>query len=95
MGMSTHIVGIRPPDDDWLKKKAVWDVCEHAGVPVPESVVDFFGGEKPDPKGVLVDLDDGYAPVATEYNGDSEQGYEVRLDDLPEGVKIIRFYNSW
>ena len=42
MGMSTHLVGIVPPDDDWKKMKAVWDACDNADVDIPKDVSEFF-----------------------------------------------------
>ena len=89
MGMDTHVVGFIPPDETWLKMKAVWDACQEAGIPAPEEVEDFFGGEAPDPEGREVDI-----PVR-EWSADSASGYEVEVADLPANVKIIRFYNSW
>lgn len=42
---SVNVVGIRPPDAEWEKMKAVWDSCEEAGIEVPKKVEDYFGGE--------------------------------------------------
>jgi len=94
MGMSTHVVGLRPPDDDFNKMKAIWDACEAAGVCPPGDVLEFFDHEKPDPMGVEVSLT-GRPPIAREWSGGEARGYEVDIADLPEGVKTIRFYNSW
>jgi len=95
MSMSTHVVGIKPPDEKWQKMKAVWDACREAGVEVPDDVNCFFECETPDDKGVLVDLADNYSPVATKWSNISSGGYEIKLEDLPADIKIIRFYNSW
>lgn len=89
MGMSTHVVGIKPPDETWQKMKAVWDGCEALGIVVPEAVYLYFNGEQPDPDGVLVGV------KSNEWVGDGAQGIEVVLADLPEHVAVIRFYNSW
>lgn len=91
MGMSTHFVGIRPPDDDWKKHKAVWDACIKARVDIPKATLDFFEGETPDPSGVLVELD----AIADEWSTDSAEGFELDIEKLPPGVKRVRFYNSW
>ena len=89
MGMSTHIVGFVPPDEDWKKMKLVWDSCKSAGIEVPEAVQKFFNWEVPDERGVEVKL-----PVI-EWSQDTMQGYELELDKIPANVKTIRFYNSW
>lgn len=92
MSMSSHAVGIRPPNEKWKKMKAIWDACVAAGLEIPEEVENFFDGEPPDAKGVIVDLDEhsGVEP----YSADMRSGFEIHLDKLPKDVKIIRFYNS-
>lgn len=90
MGMSTHVIGFKPPDEKWQQMKDVWDSCEMAEVAPPEEVSEFFDWDNPDERGVEVDL------KAEEWADDScRSGYEICLDDIPEGVKYIRFYNSW
>jgi hypothetical protein len=89
MGMSTHIRGVIPPDETWQKMKAVWDACEAARVPVPDEVEDFFGGEPPDPAGVVIEIE------TRPHKAYMEEGYEVDLASLPPHVKTIRFWNSW
>lgn len=85
--MSTHVVGIRLPDDDWKKMKAVWDACKAAGIGAPPEVYAFFNGIPPDDEGVLVDVE-----VATrEWSAEMEAGLVVDLSQLPAGVKILRF----
>ncbi len=93
MSMSTHVCGIKPPDAKWSQMKAAYDACIAAGVPVPKVVDDFFGGERPDPSGVLVYLD-RHASVR-EYKGQDASGYEIDLKSLPPDVAIIRVVNSW
>lgn len=89
MSMSTHVVGFKPPDDKWKKMKAVWDACQEAQASLPEEVVDFFDGSDPDPAGVEVKI------KAREWSDDSSEGYEIDVDAIPKGVKVIRFYNSF
>ena len=96
MGMSTGVVGFKPPDDKWKAMKAVWDACKAAGVPAPKAVEDYFGEVPPDESGVYVSqraLEK--AGAVRNYTEDSQQGFEVLLDKLPKDVTIIRFYNSW
>ena len=89
MGMSMFVTGFWPPDEKWQQMKAAWDACAAAGVPVPEEVEDFFGGEAPDPAGVEVDL-----PVRHSTDGSSEL-WEVDVAAIPEAVTVIRFSNTW
>jgi len=93
MGMSTHVVGIKPPDQAWKAMKSAWDACVAAKVSVPIEVLNFFGHEIPDAAGVVVDLEKTEA--VEQYNTDSVQGFEVRIDKLPKDVKVVRFYNSY
>lgn len=101
MGMSTHIVGFIPPDETWKKKKAAYDACREAGVPVPVELSEFFGDEEPDDNGREVDLKPrgrAKVPGVTAWGADSQEGYEVNLAELAEeypDVKILRFYNAW
>lgn len=90
MGMSTHVVGFRPPDEKWRQMKAVWDACVAASTDIPMDVLDFFGHEDPDERGVEISLN------FTGWNdGRSSEGFEVQVADIPEGCATIRFYNSW
>ena len=93
MGMSTHVVGFRPPDEKFQKMKAVWEACEKAGVRPPREVDDFFKGERPDENGVVVPIERSIC--VREYKSDSEEGFEVDVTKLPPDVKIVRFYNAW
>lgn len=94
MGMSTHCIGFKPPDDHWLQMKAVWDACVKAMIEVPEEVDRFFNGETPDDSGVEIRLD--YTDCCSDYSdGDMRVGIEIDLDKVPKGVKAIRFVNSY
>ena len=89
MGMSTHVVGIRPADADFQKRAEIFARCRELEIDPPSAIADFFDGCEPDPAGVIV------AITSSEWTGPDSQGCEVILSDLPEGVKVIRFYNSW
>lgn len=93
--MSTHVVGIVPPDDIFRKMKSAYESCYAAGLRPPKEVLDFFKGETPDDKGVVIDL--GSKDGVTEYvDADkTAQGFEVDITKLPKHVKIVRFANSW
>jgi hypothetical protein len=92
MGMSTHIVGIKPPDEDFMKMLKVYEACREAEVDIPKEVLEFFDYVKPDPSGIVVDLPIG---CIKRYSTDGEDRFEVNVEDLPKDIKIIRFYNSW
>ena len=92
MGMSTHVVGFRPPDERWNAMKAIWESCETAGVHIPEDVEKFFGHESPSNRpGAEVELGE----ALTDYSEDSCDGYELDITKLPKDVRIVRFYNSY
>lgn len=93
MGMSTHVVGFKPPDDKFKKMKAAWDACRAAGIEPPEEVYDFFGGESPDANGVVVEIEKH--ACCSKWSEDMQDGYEIDVSKLPKDVKIVRFYNSW
>ena len=93
MGMSTHIIGIKPPDEKWRKMKAIYDACIKGEVGIPQEVEDFFDGEPPDEKGVVIDLEEDQCCSA--YSADMQDGFEIDAEKLPDDVKIIRFYNSY
>lgn len=92
MSMSTHVVAIKPPDEKWKKMKAAWDACTTAGIPIPDKLYDFFGDTSPDEKGVVID---GNPKWSSRYSAEGEDGIEVDLTKLPEGITIIRFVNSY
>jgi hypothetical protein len=93
MGMSSFVVAIKPPDEQWTKMRDAWFACKAANVPIPSEVERYFEGEEPDPSGVKIDLSKHEA--VTEWEGDADAGYDVDLRKLPEGVYIVRFVNSW
>lgn len=92
MGLSTHVVGIKPPDQRWREMKAIWDACVAAKVAVPRAVETFFDGDVPNTLGVEVH-DLGEACVR--YGDDAREGFDIYVDKLPPDVKIIRVYNAW
>lgn len=91
MGMSTHVIGFKPPDQKWKDMKAIWDTCNKADIEVPEDVGDFFGWEEPDVRGVETEI-----PMEEWQDIDGAgMGYEIEVAKIPKGVKFLRFYNSW
>ncbi|MEU7338739.1 hypothetical protein [Streptomyces sp. NPDC007074] len=89
MGMSTRIKGFAPPDERWQQMKTIWDACRAAHIDPPADVERFFDGAEPNPHGQEVDI------PHREWQDDHRQGVEIQTDDIPENVKVIRFYNSW
>lgn len=92
MSVDTHIIGFKPPDKKWKEMKTVYDACEKAGIAIPEDVKEFFDYEKPDKKGVQVNIFD----AIEEWENDDgfASGYQVNLKKVPSDVKYIRFYYS-
>jgi len=92
VSMSVYVKGFTPPDETWLRMKAVWDACKTAGLAVPPEVQEFFGGAAPDPAGAETDL-----PVRKWKGGEmgESEGYELDVAAIPPHVQVIRFYNSW
>ncbi len=100
MGMSTHVLGFRPPDDDYRRMRDVYRACEAAGIAVPDKVMAFFNGEPPDDAGVAIRLDghERHHRGVTAWGDDGRSGFEVDLVELRKAdptIKRIRFYNSW
>ncbi len=90
MSMSTHVIGFMEPDEEFKKMYAVYESCSKANVPIPDEVDKFFEYDVPDPAGMRVeDL-----PV-TEYSDDMQEGYQIRVADIPSKVNVIRFFNSY
>ena len=92
MSTSMHAVGFKPADEKWKRMKAVWEACDLAETQVPDSVLEYFDDERPgDKPGMEVALGDS----CKEWNAEMEQGYEIDITNVPEGVRFIRVYNSY
>lgn len=93
MSMSTRIVLLRSKDDlGYQRNLKVLLACREAGVDLPPEIDEYFGG-------CGIDNNPEY-PLEIEFNprkwqADMCEGFEIDIDGLPEGVKTIRFYNSW
>lgn len=94
MKVSTHIVGIKPPDEKWKKMKAVYDACVNAGINIPMEVSGFFGHEQPDDNGVVL-CERQLGDCVSEYGDSNGTGFEVDVSKIPEDVRIIRFVSYW
>lgn len=97
MSMSTHVKGVRDLDGQFAVVVAAKLACEKAGVGYPQDLVNYFGEEVEESEDYLrqemetVDI----SAAIHNYGFDSGDGYEVKLCNLPEGIKAIRFENSW
>ena len=93
MSMSFAVVGYAEADNEWLIKKAVWDVCDAARVDVPKEVLEYFDYQYPgDKPGMEIKITDAVKEFIDDESINS--GYEVQLDKLPKNVKSIRFIIS-
>lgn len=92
MGMSTHVVFLRDKEDKQYKEYlAVFLACKKAKVALPDEINDYFGDDSGPEYPLEIDADD----YLREWGNDYSSGYEIDIDKIPEGVKTIRFYNSW
>lgn len=90
MGMSTHVMLLRDSNDpEHQKKVKVLQACLEANVDVPEEIEKYFDYSDDPDQGLIIPF------KAREYNGRESMGVEIDIDELPEGVKTIRFVNSW
>jgi hypothetical protein len=95
--MSTHINGVRDLDGQFAAMMAVKLACEAAGIGFPDEVKDYFGAEVEESEEYLrremeaVDIED----AVREYSRVGTNGWKIDLAKLPEGVKAIRFENSY
>jgi len=56
MSDTITLSAIKPPDETWLKHKAVWDACFAVGIPIPPETMEFFDGKTPRDEGVEIFL---------------------------------------
>lgn len=90
MSMTTHVVGIIPADEQYERMKTVYDACTAAKIRAPEEVEEFFNTRgEPEPDGMVTEI-----PCRV-WRGEMSEGVEVVLEEVPESVKVIRFYNAW
>jgi len=93
MTMSTHVVLLRSKDDPvYQKNLKVLLACNEAGVQVPPEIAEYFGGQT-DAADPVYPLEIEFEP--REWSSEMSDGVEIDIDQLPAGVKTIRFYNSW
>ena len=90
MGMSTYIKLLKDGNSpDHQAKVAVLSTCLSAGVTIPEEISDYFDGGQDEDFPLEISF------KARRWEQYDSEGYEIDINDLPDGVKTIRFYNSW
>lgn len=87
--MNLYVEGIRPPDEKWKRMKKVLDTCRDNDVSVPDEVWDFFGHDEPCPDGVDVGI------LHSRFKEEMIDCIEVKVEDIPPDVKILRFRVNW
>jgi hypothetical protein len=95
MGMSTNIKGFVSPDDPTYKKHVkVLIACMEADIDeLPKETAEYFGEKYP--AEYLIEEKLEVSIPAKEYSAEMEDGYEIIVSEIPEGVHKIRFYNSY
>lgn len=95
IGMSMYIRGFISKEDDIYKKQcAVLRACYDGGISeLPKETAEYFNSPYPDI--CLIEEKIEIEIPVTEWNEDMSSGYELKISDIPEGVEIIRFYNSY
>lgn len=91
MGMSIHIAFLRKDDKQHKKMVAALKACTDVGVPVPDQVDEYFGGST-DPD---VALELRVPEQDYEWADHYRRGYEIDINNLPQGVSKVRFYVSY
>jgi len=104
MGASTYVIGIRKPDEKWLKYKKIMDTLEEAEMSwedAPKEVLEFFGYERPDPDGISVILGSEYGgdfhfhECCSRHSADSQDGYIIDIEKLPKNITHIKVITSY
>lgn len=79
-----YVVGLVPQDREGIRMRAVWDACQTARVPCPDSVRDYFGAGGPDAAGHVA------VPYEMRTTGHGVV-VRVRLSEVPDSVRDIQF----
>lgn len=95
MGMSTAITGFVSPENENYKKHAkVLNACFEAGIlELPKETAVYFGSKYPEK--YLLEKKLEIKIPKQKYSDADEEGFEIIVSEIPEGVHKIRFVNSW
>ena len=96
MGMSTYVKGFVSPNNETYKKHSkVLRACIDAGISeLPKETAEYFGSEYPEEYLFEEKLEVEIKQHEWTDN-DMSQGYEIKVSEIPKGVEVIRFVNSW
>lgn len=94
--MSTNVKGFVSPNNETYKKHCnVLRACIDAGVSeLPKETAEYFGSEHPSEYLFECKLEVEIKKHKWS-DDDMSQGYEIKISEIPEGVEVIRFINSW
>lgn len=93
--MSTHVYAFISSDNETYEKHAkVLRACIDAGVSeLPKETAEYFDCKYPEEYLFEEKLE---VEIPTyEYSADMEEGFEIYISQIPEGVHKIRFVNSY
>jgi len=96
MGMSTCVKGFVSPKNETYKKHCkVLRACIDAGVSeLPKETAEYFGSKFPEE----YLFEEKLEVKIKQYgwtNNDMSDGLEIKVSEIPEGVEVIRFINSY
>lgn len=94
MGMSTHIIGIMPPTEEFNKKFAAYQACEEAGIAIPDELSTYFNDKEPNSNGMEIEIENSPA-IEESDTSTGRSGFIVDVTKLPPGVTKVEFYNCW
>lgn len=90
MGMMTFVKGLRDANDPkHVKMVAALKACLAASIKMPPELEAYFDGTANPDRALEVEI------KSTDGNGEMEKYIDVVVADIPPGVKVIRFTNSW
>lgn len=89
MGRTVSVVGLREKDEKYNEYKRIWELCKKNDIAIPEKVGEYFDwcNDLEASLHVKIKCDVGHYPGKVHY--------DVDINDLPEGIKKIRFVESW
>ena len=71
-------------------------MCEAAGIGYPDEVKEYFKYPEESEEYLRREMEEvQLGEAVSEYSRDAVDGFEVDLSKLPEGVKALRFENSY
>ena len=95
MGVSYHIIGIKPADEKYNQMKTIYELCESANVSIPKEVREFFSGTTPGTRGLETYLSEMEPdPLVIEDTSEDDYRLIVDLRKLPDDIKILAFVVS-